>query len=92
MLELGSTRRVTGETDAAAALNTMADEIHEVMAKYGYKTGKLARSDLIGRDRHADHDRADERRPVRRTAAAPLAAARGGLLRPTLLAPASRWP
>ena len=41
VLELGLNRAVAGETTVVAALNTMADEIHTVMASKGYKTGKL---------------------------------------------------
>jgi multiple sugar transport system substrate-binding protein len=40
-LELGLNRAIAGEITSAQALNSMADEIHSVMAKYGYKTGKL---------------------------------------------------
>jgi multiple sugar transport system substrate-binding protein len=40
-LELGLNRAIAGEITSAQALNTMADEIHAVMAKYKYNTGKL---------------------------------------------------
>jgi multiple sugar transport system substrate-binding protein len=40
-LELGLNRAVAGEITSAQALNTMSDEIHTVMAKYSYNTGKL---------------------------------------------------
>ncbi len=41
IMELGLNRAVAGETTSAQALNTMANEIHAVMAKYNYNTGKL---------------------------------------------------
>ena len=41
ILELGLNQAVAGNTAAAPALNSMADQIHGVMAKYGYATGKL---------------------------------------------------
>jgi multiple sugar transport system substrate-binding protein len=41
IMELGLNRAVAGETTSAQALNTMASEIHAVMAKYNYNTGKL---------------------------------------------------
>jgi multiple sugar transport system substrate-binding protein len=41
ILELGLNQAIAGETDSVAALNGMADQIHAVMAKYGYNTGKL---------------------------------------------------
>jgi multiple sugar transport system substrate-binding protein len=41
ILELGLNQAIAGETTSTAALNGMADGIHAVMAKYGYKTGKL---------------------------------------------------
>jgi multiple sugar transport system substrate-binding protein len=40
-LELGLNRAIAGEITSVAALNTMADEIHKVMAAKGYKTGKV---------------------------------------------------
>ena len=45
ILELGLNQAIAGETSAVAALNNMADQIHAVMAKYGYNTGKLAKLD-----------------------------------------------
>lgn len=42
ILELGLNRAIAGETTSVAALNAMTDEIHAVMAKYNYKTGKGA--------------------------------------------------
>jgi len=39
--ELRLNQAVTGELTPAAALNTMAKEIHEVIQKGGYKTGRL---------------------------------------------------
>jgi multiple sugar transport system substrate-binding protein len=41
IMELGLNRAVAGEITSAQALNTMSDEIHAVMAKYNYNTGKL---------------------------------------------------
>jgi multiple sugar transport system substrate-binding protein len=41
VLELGLNRAIAGEINSIQALNGMADEIHAIMAKYGYKTGKL---------------------------------------------------
>ena len=41
ILELGLNQAVAGEITSTQALNGMADGIHAVMAKYGYKTGKL---------------------------------------------------
>lgn len=41
ILELGLNRAIAGETKSVAALNGMADQIHAVMAKYNYNTGKL---------------------------------------------------
>lgn len=41
ILELGLNRAIAGETTSVQALNTMSDEIHAVMAKYSYNTGKL---------------------------------------------------
>jgi multiple sugar transport system substrate-binding protein len=41
VLELGLNRAVAGEITSVQALNGMADEIHTIMAKYGYKTAKL---------------------------------------------------
>ena len=41
ILELGLNQAIAGETKPAAALNGMADQIHAVVAKYGYNTGKL---------------------------------------------------
>jgi multiple sugar transport system substrate-binding protein len=41
ILELGLNRAIAGEITSVAALNGMADEIHGVMAKYSYRTGKL---------------------------------------------------
>ncbi len=41
VLELGLNRAVAGEITSAVALNTMASEIADIMAKHGYRTGKL---------------------------------------------------
>ena len=41
VLELGLNQAVAGEITTVQALNGMADQIHAVMAKNGYKTGKL---------------------------------------------------
>jgi multiple sugar transport system substrate-binding protein len=41
ILELGLNQAVAGEITSTSALNGMADQIHAVMAKYGYNTGKL---------------------------------------------------
>lgn len=41
ILELGLNQAVAGNIAAAPALNGMAEQIHGVMSKYGYKTGKL---------------------------------------------------
>ena len=41
ILELGLNQAIAGETKPAAALNGMADQIHAVVAKYGYNTGTL---------------------------------------------------
>jgi multiple sugar transport system substrate-binding protein len=41
VLELGLNQAIAGETQSVAALNGMADQIHAVMAKYNYNTGKL---------------------------------------------------
>jgi multiple sugar transport system substrate-binding protein len=41
ILELGLNQAIAGETTSTQALNSMADQIHAVMAKYGYNTGKL---------------------------------------------------
>jgi multiple sugar transport system substrate-binding protein len=41
ILELGLNQAILGETTSVAALNGMADQIHAVMAKYGYSTGTL---------------------------------------------------
>jgi len=41
ILELGLNQAIAGETKSVAALNGMADQIHAVMAKYNYNTGKL---------------------------------------------------
>jgi multiple sugar transport system substrate-binding protein len=41
ILELGLNQAVAGNIAAAPALNSMADQIHGVMTKYGYNTGKL---------------------------------------------------
>jgi multiple sugar transport system substrate-binding protein len=41
ILELGLNQAIAGETQSVAALNGMADQIHAVMAKYNYNTGKL---------------------------------------------------
>ena len=41
VLELGLNRAIAGEITSTVALNSMADEIHGIMAKYNYKTGKL---------------------------------------------------
>jgi multiple sugar transport system substrate-binding protein len=43
ILELGLNQAIVGETTSVAALNSMAEQIHAVMAKYGYSTGKLPR-------------------------------------------------
>ena len=48
VLELGLNRAVAGEITSTQALNGMADEIHGMMAKYGYKTGKLEPLQLSG--------------------------------------------
>ncbi len=42
ILELGLNRAIASETGSVAALNTMAGQIYEVMAKYNYKTARLA--------------------------------------------------
>jgi multiple sugar transport system substrate-binding protein len=39
--ELGLNRAIAGEITSTQALNGMADQIHAVMVKYGYNTGKL---------------------------------------------------
>jgi multiple sugar transport system substrate-binding protein len=39
--ELGLNRAVAGELTSVQALNSLAEQIHGVMSKYGYKTGKL---------------------------------------------------
>jgi multiple sugar transport system substrate-binding protein len=41
ILELGLNQAIAGETTSVAALNGMAEQIHAVMAKYNYNTGKL---------------------------------------------------
>jgi multiple sugar transport system substrate-binding protein len=41
ILELGLNQAVAGNSAAAAALNSMADQIYGVMSKYGYNTTKL---------------------------------------------------
>ena len=41
ILELGLNQAIAGETTSIAALNSMADQIHVVMAKYKYNTGTL---------------------------------------------------
>jgi multiple sugar transport system substrate-binding protein len=41
ILELGLNQAIAGETKSVVALNGMADQIHAVLAKYGYSTGKL---------------------------------------------------
>jgi multiple sugar transport system substrate-binding protein len=41
VLELGLNRAAAGEITSVQALNGMADEIHTIMGKYGYKTAKL---------------------------------------------------
>jgi multiple sugar transport system substrate-binding protein len=41
ILELGLTQAIAGETKTVAALNGMAEQIHAVIAKYNYNTGKL---------------------------------------------------
>jgi multiple sugar transport system substrate-binding protein len=41
ILELGLNQAIAGETQAVAALNSMAGQIHAVMAKYKYNTGTL---------------------------------------------------
>jgi multiple sugar transport system substrate-binding protein len=41
ILDLGLNRAVAGEITSVEALNTMAEQIYGVMAKYGYNTGKL---------------------------------------------------
>jgi multiple sugar transport system substrate-binding protein len=41
ILEVGLNRAVAGEITSVEALNGMAGQVHEVMAKYGYKTGTL---------------------------------------------------
>ncbi len=41
ILDLGLNRAVAGEIASVEALNTMAEQIYGVMAKYGYNTGKL---------------------------------------------------
>jgi multiple sugar transport system substrate-binding protein len=43
VLELGLNQAIGGETTAVASLNSMADQIHKVMAKYNYNTGALPR-------------------------------------------------
>lgn len=40
VMELGLNRAIAGEITSTQALNSMSDEIHGVMAKYGYSTGK----------------------------------------------------
>jgi multiple sugar transport system substrate-binding protein len=41
VLELRLNQAITGELSPAAALNTMAAEIYDIMQKRGYKTGRL---------------------------------------------------
>ena len=41
ILELGLNQAIAGEVTSTTALNGMADQIHAVMAKYNYNTGKL---------------------------------------------------
>jgi multiple sugar transport system substrate-binding protein len=41
ILELGLNRAIAGEISSRDALNSMADEIHTVLAKYNYQTGML---------------------------------------------------
>lgn len=41
VLELGINRAIAGELTTVDALNGMAGEIHTIMSKYGYATGKL---------------------------------------------------
>jgi multiple sugar transport system substrate-binding protein len=41
ILELGLNQAVAGNMAAAPALNSMAEQIHAVMNKYGYTTAKL---------------------------------------------------
>ncbi|MFI4982049.1 MAG: hypothetical protein ACHQIO_17010, partial [Nevskiales bacterium] len=41
VLELRLNQAITGELSATAALNMMASEIHAIMSKGGYKTGRL---------------------------------------------------
>ena len=41
ILELGLNQAIAGEITSVAALNSMADQIHAVMAKYKYNTGTL---------------------------------------------------
>jgi len=41
ILELGLNQAIAGEITSVAALNSMADQIHAVMAKYKYTTGTL---------------------------------------------------
>ena len=41
ILELGLNRAIAGEITSVQALNGMAGDIHAVMAKYNYQTGKL---------------------------------------------------
>ncbi|MBI3455229.1 MAG: extracellular solute-binding protein [Candidatus Rokubacteria bacterium] len=42
VLDLRLNQAVTGELTSAAALNTIAAEIHDIMQKAGYKTGRLS--------------------------------------------------
>ncbi len=42
VLEVEINRAVAGEIGTAEALNRMADQVHEVMQRHGYRTGKLA--------------------------------------------------
>ena len=41
ILELGLNQAIAGEITSVAALNSMAEQIHAVMAKYKYNTGTL---------------------------------------------------
>jgi multiple sugar transport system substrate-binding protein len=41
ILELGLNQTIAGETTSTQAINSMADQIYAVMAKYGYNTGRL---------------------------------------------------
>lgn len=41
VLEVGLNRAVAGEITSVDALNSMSDEIHKIMEKYGYRGGAL---------------------------------------------------